>query len=291
MTDKEKKETLCIFITPSERLGVDENGKNFYRCCGGNEKKYFEKFYNHAVLPLEYASYQIGNYGLGAIQDENVKNIQVIFDIHGSEEGLSISWDKMHQILDPILSFLGDKKLEILMANCQGNLKFNDDGLVDSLPDDLGNMAVNYDINPENISLYCMPEGHKAYIGFNNNGDIFFVSGDASFIRSKYENNTKIDSFYKKEHQKEDEPDTRITFNKNYVETQAEKPFDEKGNKQQPVLQGVYKGRPPMKIDISTGEQLPTGLVLYKEPLASKIKNEPDLNLNKENEINTTIKK
>ena len=290
MTDKEKKETLCIFITPSERLGVDENGKNFYRCCFGNEKKYFEKFYSYAVLPLEYASYQIGNYGLGAIQDENVKNIQVIFDIHGSEEGLSISWDKMHQILDPILGFLGDKKLEILMANCQGNLKFNDDGLVDSLPDDLGNMAVNYDINPENISLYCMPEGHKAYIGFNNNGDIFFVSNDAPYQINDYIDNTMVTSLYTKEDQEKGKPNTRVKL-KDCVEVQAEEPFDEKGNKIPPVLQGVYKGRPPIKIDISTGKQVPTDLVLYKEPLASKIKNEPDLNLNKENEINTTIKK
>ena len=79
MTDKEKKEALCIFITPSERLGVDENGKNFYKYCFGNEKKYFEKFYNHAVLQLEYADQQINPYGINAIKDNNVKNVQVIF--------------------------------------------------------------------------------------------------------------------------------------------------------------------------------------------------------------------
>ena len=110
-----------------------------------------------------------------------------------------------------------------------------------------------------------MPKGHGATIKFNKNGDIFFVSNDALYTSDKHKDNTTVTRFYTKEDQEEDKPDTYMTFN-NDVKIQLEEPFDEKGNKIQPLLQGVYKGRPPIQIDINTGKPFPTAIVPYKQP-------------------------
>ena len=263
MTDAEKKDTLCLFITPFKRV---KKGDRYYL---REAKKYFKKFRDYGVLPLEYVDDLINEYCIDAINDNDVKNVQMIFDIHGNEEGLSISETEMRGILEPILYSLGDKKLEIIMANCQGNLKFKKNNVHGSLPECLKDMAEKHGVKPENISLYCMPEGHDTHIQFNKNGDIFFINDDASYsTRNDYKDNTIVESFYTKEDQEEGKPNTRITYNKDYVEIQAKKPFDEKGNKIQPLLQGVYKDRPPIKIDISTCKPFPTDLVPYKQPLA-----------------------
>ena len=144
MTDDDKKnDTLCIFITPSKRVKAQDGVVEYF---ARDSENYFKKLIAPGPLPLEYAADILNQDGIAAVSGNNVKNVQMIFDIHGDKEGLSISEEEMHKILLPILYALGDKKLEIIMANCQGNLKFKGNNDHESLPEYLKDMAKTYNV-------------------------------------------------------------------------------------------------------------------------------------------------
>ena len=295
MTDDDKKKTACLFITLPNRVKM--NNYRQWEYFNENAKKYFEKFWGYYVVPWDWKTTDLIRDFCSRASQQKIDNVQVIFDLHGDKDAFSISSDTLDQVaLIPLFHTLTARNLDIIMAHCQGS---------ENVQTIFGEKSLNTQIkelnkfeartgNDKNVSLYYMPKGHDANITFTKNGDIFFTSVDAERAAAKQDdlNDVFTETYYKTKNQKDDDHDLQIVHKDGCWHVPAEK-YCKGGETNTNILEGIYKDRPPRRFNINVDEnkEVSTELVPYEPPLASKIKNEPDLNLNKENEINTTIKK
>ena len=294
MTDDDKKKTVCLFITLPERVKMNNNGALEHK--NENAKKYFEKFCGYCVVPWDWKAPDLIKDFCNIASLQEINNVQVIFDLHGDKDAFSLSCDTLDAAaLRPLFHKLKARNLDIIMAHCQGS---------ENVRTISGKKSLNTHIKElnefeasigkgKNVSLYYMPKGHYANITFTKNGDIFFISSGAEKVNYNQDNSTE--RFYK--NQNDQEPGLVAVNEGGCWYIPAEKYC--KGGETN-ILKGIYKNYPPRCFNINVDENKevstalvhkPTDVVLYKEPLALKIKHELDLNLNKKNEINTTTKK
>lgn len=174
MTDDDKKKTACLFLTLPERVTVNNNGG--YEYMDKNAKNYFSKFWGYSVVPLDRNAPDLIKYFCSQASQQKIDNVQVIFDIHGEKDALSLPRGCVldHELV-PLFTKLTARNLDIIMAHCQGSenvrTMFGKKSLNTKIKK-LNEMAslINYD---KNVSLYYMPKGHDANITFTKNGDIF----------------------------------------------------------------------------------------------------------------------
>ena len=291
MTDDDKKKTACLFITSPDRVQINAER---YELAEKNAKTFLDKFGGYCVVPTDNTQnfqYGVQDFCMAA-NGRGLDNVQVIFDIHGDEHSIALSSEDLAVAMKELFCTLKAKNLEILFANCKGSsnviLQSGEKKSINEMIKDFNKVAPYTYGGSKNVSSYYMPKGHDANITFTKNGDIFFISSDAERAVSKQDDLKDVftETFYKTKDQKDHEDDLQIVHKGGcwHVPTKG-------GNTK--VLEGIYKNKPSRKYDINVNpnKEVPTELVPYEPSLASKIKNEPDLNLNKENEINTTIKK
>ena len=287
MNDNDKKKTACLFITLPERVTVNNNGG--YEYTNENAKKYFEKFREYYVVPLDLkAPDLIKDFCIKASQ-QKIDNVQVIFDIHGDKDTFSLQSSLLTFILVPLFTKLTARNLDIIMAHCQGSENVQTIFGTESLNTKIKELnkigaLIGYG---KNVSLYYMPKGHDANITFTKNGDIFFISADAErAVSNQYNlNDVLIERFYKKQNQKDHEHDLQIVHKDGCWNIPAEKPGEKN------ILNGIFKDRPPRKYD-----NAPTLKPILKTyPKRNVTKNNKvtykKLDLNLEKKGNKTIKK